>query len=78
MSKKIRVGNELLLINILVLLPVVIIALFPLSVLRFILGLPFLLFFPVYTLIKLDRTPMVGQKGVGGCGRVAYHSLELE
>lgn len=51
MSKRIRVGNELLLINILVFLLIVVITLFPSDILCLILGLPFLLFFPGYTLM---------------------------
>jgi uncharacterized membrane protein len=52
MSKKIRFENELLLINILVWLLILIIALFPANVLRLILGLPFMLFFPGYALVS--------------------------
>jgi len=49
---RIRVQNELLLLNILVILLILIITFFPSSVLRIILGLPFLLFFPGYTLVS--------------------------
>lgn len=49
MSIKLR--NELLFINILTILLVIVISFFPSGVLRIILGLPFVLFFPGYTLI---------------------------
>jgi uncharacterized membrane protein len=52
MGKKIRFENELLLINILVWLLIFVIALFPANVLRLILGLPFMLFFPGYALVS--------------------------
>lgn len=63
----IRFKNELLLISILVILLIIIITLLQSSFLRVILGLPFLLFFPGYTLIAalfprrnaLDRTERV-------------------
>jgi len=48
---RIRLQNELLLVNILAILLITIIAFFPSNVLRIILGLPFMLFFPGYTLI---------------------------
>ena len=47
---RIRLQNELLPINILAMLLIIIIAFFPSNVLRIILGLPFVLFFPGYTL----------------------------
>ena len=46
-----RLQNELLLVNILVILLIIIITFFPSIVLRIILGLPIVLFFPGYTLI---------------------------
>ncbi|MFC2007451.1 DUF1616 domain-containing protein [Chloroflexota bacterium] len=46
-----RLKNELLLINILVILLIIAVTLFQSSVIRIIIGLPFLLFFPGYTLI---------------------------
>ncbi|RLE13493.1 hypothetical protein DRI96_02885, partial [Candidatus Aerophobetes bacterium] len=46
-----KVKNELLLIDILSLTLIAIISLTPLKVVRIILGLPFILFFPGYTLI---------------------------
>lgn len=49
---RIRVQNELLLLNILVILLILVITLFPSNVLRIILGLAFLLFFPGYTLVS--------------------------
>jgi len=48
---RIRLQNELLLVNILTILLIIIITFFPSDVLRIILGLPFVLFFPGYTLI---------------------------
>ena len=48
---KIRFQNELLLINILAILLIIVITSFPSNVLRIILGLPLILFFPGYTLI---------------------------
>jgi len=50
---KIRFQNELLLINILVILLIAVIAIFPSFILRLVLGLPFVLFFPGYTLIAI-------------------------
>lgn len=48
---RIRLQNELLLINILAILLIIVITFFPSNVLRIILGLPLMLFFPGYTLI---------------------------
>jgi len=48
---RIRLQNELLLVNILAILLIIIITFFPANVLRIILGLPFVLFLPGYTLI---------------------------
>ncbi|MFC1962384.1 DUF1616 domain-containing protein [Chloroflexota bacterium] len=48
---KIRLNNQLLTINILAILLIIASTFFPLDVLRVILGLPFLLFFPGYTLL---------------------------
>jgi len=50
---KIRPQNGLLLVNILAILLVIIISFFPANTLRIVLGLPFLLFFPGYTLIAV-------------------------
>lgn len=47
---RIRVQNELLLISIIIVLLIIVITFFPSSALRMVLGLPFLLFFPGYTL----------------------------
>jgi uncharacterized membrane protein len=49
--RRIIIKNELLIINILTILLIVIISFLELSVLRIILGLPFVLFFPGYTLV---------------------------
>ena len=46
-----KIKNELLVINILTVLLIAIITFFPADVLRIVLGLPFVLFFPGYTLI---------------------------
>ena len=48
---RIRLRNELLPLNILVVLLILIIAFFPSNILRIVLGLPFILFFPGYVLI---------------------------
>ena len=48
---KIKIKNELLLIDILSLILIAIISLTSLKVIRIIVGLPFILFFPGYTLI---------------------------
>lgn len=48
---KVRLGNGLIPLNLLVLLLIPIIIFFPSNVLRIILGLPFLLFFPGYALL---------------------------
>jgi len=50
---KIRLQNELLLVNILAILLIIVITFFPSNVLRIILGLPLMLFFPGYTLIAV-------------------------
>ena len=68
MSKKSLVQNELLLINILALLLIVIIVVFPSNVLRIILGLPFMLFFPGYALM-VALFPK--RRALGGIERVA-------
>jgi len=48
---RIRIQNELLLINVITVLLIIFITLFPFGALRIALGLPFVLFFPGYTLI---------------------------
>ena len=64
----IRVKDELIPLNLLVILLVVIIILFPPNILRIILGLPFLLFFPGYTLIA---ALFIKKEGMGSIERVA-------
>ena len=68
MGKKVGSCGDLLAINILALLLIVIIAIFPSNILRIILGLPFVLFFPGYALIAA-LYPQKG--GPGGIERVA-------
>ena len=65
---KITVKNELILLNLLVIALVTIIILFPSNILRIILGLPFLLFFPGYTLVAALFTR---KEGMGSVERVA-------
>jgi len=64
----IRVKNELIPLNLLVIVLVAVIILFPSNVLRIILGLPFLLFFPGYTLIAVL---FIKKEGMGSIERVA-------
>ncbi len=64
----IRVKNELIPLNLLVIVLVAIIILFPSNILRIILGLPFLLFFPGYTLVAALFTR---KEGMGSIERVA-------
>ena len=64
----IRVKNELIPLNLLVIVLAVIIILFPSNILRIILGLPFLLFFPGYTLVAALFTR---KEGMGSVERVA-------
>ncbi len=64
----IRVKNELIPLNLLVIVLVAVIILFPSNILRIILGLPFLLFFPGYTLVAA-LFPQKG--GMGSIERVA-------
>ncbi len=63
-----RVKDELIPLNLLVIGLVAVIILFPSNVLRIILGLPFLLFFPGYTLVAALFTR---REGMGGIERVA-------
>lgn len=63
----IRVKDELIPLNLLVIVLVAIIILFPSNVLRIILGLPFLLFFPGYTLVAALFTR---KEGMGSIERV--------
>jgi len=64
----IRVKNELIPLNLLVIVLVAIIILFPSNIPRIILGLPFLLFFPGYTLVAALFTK---KEGIGGIERVS-------
>ena len=64
----IRVKDELIPLNLLVIVLVAVIILFPSNVLRIILGLPFLLFFPGYTLIA---ALFIKREGMGSIERVA-------
>ena len=68
MGKRIRLSGDLIVINILALLLIIIVALFPSNVLRIILGLPLVLFFPGYALV-VALFPK--RKDTGGLGRVA-------
>ena len=65
---RIRLQNELLLLNALVILLIVIVTLFPSNVLRIILGLPLALFFPGYTLVA---ALFPSKNALGGIERVA-------
>ena len=49
----IKVRNELIPLNVLALVLVIVVAVFPSNVLRIVLGLPFLLFFPGYTVVAI-------------------------
>jgi len=64
----IRVKDELIPLNVLVIVLVAIIILFPSNILRIILGLPFLLFFPGYTLVAALFTR---KEAMGSIERVA-------
>ena len=64
----IRVKDELIPLNLLVIVLVAVIILFPSNILRLILGLPFLLFLPGYTLVAALFTK---KEGMGGIERVA-------
>jgi len=60
----IRIGNGLLPLNLLVLGLVVAILFFPSNVLRIVLGLPFVLFFPGYTLMSALFPKREGMSGI--------------
>lgn len=66
---KIRIRSELLLLNLLVILLIAAIILLPSNMLRIILGIPFVLFFPGYV---LTATLFPKKEGVGGIERVAF------
>jgi len=61
---RIRAGNGLLLLNLFVIVLVVAIIFLPSNVLRIILGLPFVLFFPGYALIAALFTRKEGMSGI--------------
>ena len=61
---RIRVKNELIPLNLLVIVLIAAIILFPSNVLCIILGLPFLLFFPGYTLMAVLFTKKEGMDGI--------------
>jgi len=65
---KIKIGNELLPLNLLVMVLVVVVIFTPSVVLRIVLGLPFVLFFPGYVLLA---TLFPKREGLGGIERVA-------
>jgi uncharacterized membrane protein len=65
---RIKSGNELLVINILAALLVIIIMVFPGSALRAVLGFPFVLFFPGYTLLAAISP---AKNHLGGMPRIA-------
>ncbi len=65
---RIRIGKELILLNLLVVLLIAAIILTPSNILRIILGLPFLLFFPGYTLVAALFTK---RDGISGIERIA-------
>ena len=64
----IRIKDELIPLNVLVIVLVAVIILFPSNILRIILGLPFLLFLPGYTLVAALFTK---KEGLGSIERVA-------
>ncbi len=64
----IRIKDELIPLNVLVIVLVAVIILFPSNILRIILGLPFLLFFPGYTLVAALFTR---KEGMGSIERAA-------
>lgn len=68
---RIRIGNGLLPLNLLVIVLVAAIIFFPSSILQIILGLPFVLFFPGYALMA---ALFPKKEGVGGIERVALSS----
>ena len=65
---RIRIADELLPLNLLVVVLILAIILFPSNILRIIMGLPFIFFFPGYTLVA---ALFPRREGVGGAQRIA-------
>jgi uncharacterized membrane protein len=65
---RIKIGNELLLLNLLVIVLIAAIVFSPSNILRIILGLPFVLFFPGYALVA---ALFPKREGISGIERVA-------
>lgn len=65
---RLRIANEPIPLDLLIIILITIIVLFPSNILRLILASPFLLFFPGYTLMAALFTK---KEGMGGIARVA-------
>jgi uncharacterized membrane protein len=65
---RVRLGSGLILLNLLAWVLILVIILFPSNILRVILGIPFLLFFPGYSLVTALFTK---KEGLGGIERIA-------
>jgi uncharacterized membrane protein len=66
---RVRLGTGLILLNLLTCVLILVVAFFPSDILRIILGIPFLVFFPGYTLMA---AVFAKKEGVGGTERVAF------